>query len=265
MVHYLDSLTDPRLDPYRRLKERELARDGRRFIAEGPHLVRRLLASDFPTESVLLSARRADEFAVHVPPDIPVYILPDPLIHQVIGYRFHSGVIACGRRKPPVPLASLIPPSPAPALLTICPEIANTENLGAIIRISAAFGASALILGQRCCDPFFRQSIRISMGTVFRLPIHYSADLSADIRLLRQVHDISVIATVLDESAASLRSFKPPTRSALMFGNEAQGLDSTWISQSDQSLTIPMRLGTDSLNVSIAAAVFLYHFTQNRD
>ena len=47
MMEFLDSLDDPRLEPYRLLKERELARDGRRFIAEGPHLVRRLLESVF--------------------------------------------------------------------------------------------------------------------------------------------------------------------------------------------------------------------------
>jgi len=262
MVHTINSLDDPRLDPYRQLKERELARGGRRFIAEGAHLVRRLLASDYPVESVLLSTRRAEEFAPQVPADIPVYILPDSLIHQVIGYRFHSGVVACGRRKPPLPLADLIPPPPAPALAVVCPEIANTENLGSMIRISAAFGASAMILGPRSCDPFFRQSIRVSMGAVFRLPIHRSVDLCADLIQLRQDHGIHLFATVLDEKATPLSTFKPPARSALLFGNEAQGLDAQWIEKADRSLTIPMGLGTDSLNVSVAAAVFLYHFTQ---
>lgn len=261
MIFTLDSLDDPRLEPYRRLKERELARDGRRFIAEGQHLVRRLLDSDFPAESVLLSDRRADEFAHQVPAHVPVYILPDPLIHQVIGYRFHSGVIACGRRKPPVSLASLIPPQPAPTRVVVCPEIANTENLGALVRISAAFGASAMILGPRSCDPFFRQSIRVSMGAVFRLPIFCSVDLSVDLAQLRREHAMRIFATVLDEKAAPLSAVKPPARSALIFGNEAQGLDAQWIKQSDQPITIPMMLGTDSLNVSVAAAVILYHFT----
>lgn len=263
MIHTLDSLDDPRLDPYRGLKERELARTGRRFIAEGPHLVRRLLDSDFPAESVLLSDRRAEEFAARVSVDIPVYILPDPLIHQVIGYRFHSGVIACGRRKPPVPLAGLIPPAPAPVMVVVCPEIANTENLGTLIRTSAAFGATAMILGPRSCDPFFRQSIRVSMGTVFRLPIHQSADLGFDLNQLRRRHEVRLFAAVLDENAAPLSAFKPPGRSALLFGNEAQGLDIQWIKQCDRSLTIPMGLGTDSLNVSVAAAIFLYHFTRS--
>src|SRR5205085_8350575 len=53
-VHPVNSLDDPRVAPYRNLKDRELARQGGRFIAEGEHLIRRLLASDYKTESVLL-------------------------------------------------------------------------------------------------------------------------------------------------------------------------------------------------------------------
>src|SRR4051812_31048747 len=72
----ITDLNDPRLEPYRKVKERELARDGGRFIAEGEHLVRRLMASDFPVESVLLARRRADELAAAVRPDVPVYVVP---------------------------------------------------------------------------------------------------------------------------------------------------------------------------------------------
>ena len=100
MICRIESLDDPRLDPYRLLKERELAKDGGRFIAEGEHLVRRLLESDFPTDSVLLAERRAPEIAPTVADHVPVFVAPDALMHQVIGFKFHSGVIACGRRKP---------------------------------------------------------------------------------------------------------------------------------------------------------------------
>ena len=56
----IDTLDDPRVALYRNLKDRELDRRGRQFIAEGEHLVRRLLASDFPVDSVLLAERRVD-------------------------------------------------------------------------------------------------------------------------------------------------------------------------------------------------------------
>src|SRR5688572_16844265 len=184
----IQSLDDPRVAPYRALKERELARDGGRFIAEGEHVVRRLLASAYETESVLLAARRVDEIAPVVPQHVQTLVVPDALVHEIIGFKFHSGVIACGRRGATRSIDDVGLRSPgAPGLtLVICPEIANAENMGAMIRVSAAFGADALVLGERSCDPFWRQSIRVSMGTIFSLPLVQSDDLMRDMTRLRQ-------------------------------------------------------------------------------
>src|SRR4051812_2197194 len=66
----IDNLDDPRLAPYRALKDRELASEGKLFIAEGQHVVERLLNSDFQAESVLLSERRIAVFADKVPPHV---------------------------------------------------------------------------------------------------------------------------------------------------------------------------------------------------
>jgi len=260
----VESAEDPRLAPYRQLRERELARDGQRFIAEGEHVVRRLLASDFPVESVLLSIRRANEIAPIVPPATPVFVGSDEALRSVIGYKFHSGVIACGRRKPPPTIEHIITAA-APAgrvTLVVLPEISNTENLGALIRVSAAFGADAMILGEKSCDPFFRQSIRVSMGTVFRLPICQSNDIRRDLRRLRGEFGVELIAAVLSESAEPLAAVQRGRRLAVLFGNEAQGLSADEIRLCDRAVTIPMHLGTDSLNVAVAAALFLYQFRQ---
>src|SRR6478752_1226837 len=100
MPEPISTLDDPRVWHYRNLKDRELDRSGRWFIAEGEHVVRRLLASDFPVESVFLSEKRAAEIAPKVPPSVPVYVAGQHLMEQVMGFKFHSGIIACGRRKP---------------------------------------------------------------------------------------------------------------------------------------------------------------------
>src|SRR5207302_3814712 len=105
----IDSLSDLRVEHYRNLKDRELERRGRRFIAEGEHLVRRLLASDFTTESLLLADRRVAEIAPLAPPHLPVYAAPQALMDQILGLKFHSGVIACGVRKPPRSLDQVVP------------------------------------------------------------------------------------------------------------------------------------------------------------
>ena len=258
----VDSLDDPRVAPYRNLKDRELARLGNRFIAEGELVVRRLLDSDYSTESVFLAMRRVAEIAPIVPPHVPVYAAPQEIVNGVLGYRFHSGVMAVGLRKPPVHILDLASHWPKQATLVVCPNTNNTENLGAMIRIAAGFGASVLLLGPESCDPFYRQSVRVSMGSAFRLPIAQSADLLTDLQTLRDRHGVQLIATALGDDSQPLALTRRADRVALLFGNEAQGLPQDIVNICEQRVMIPMSLGTDSLNVAISAGIVLYHYTQ---
>lgn len=262
MIIPVDSLDDPRVAHYRGLKDRDLARSGDLFIAEGDYVVRRLLASSYPTVSVLLSKRKVDKVAPHVPPDVPVYVGDDALIRQVLGFKFHTGVIAVGRRLPSPSLEQVFEGRGGPMTVVVCPEVSNTDNMGALIRISAAFGADAMILGERCHDPFWRQSVRVSMGTVFSMPLVRSENLLRDLAVMRERWGVQLVATVLADDAEPLARARRANRTALLFGNEAQGLDEQYVAACDRRVTIPMKLGTDSLNVAVAAALFLYHFTQ---
>lgn len=255
------SLDDPRIAVFRNLKDKELAASADDlFIAEGETLVQRLLASPFPIHSILVTEKRAADLAPLVPPDIPLYVSPEKLIHSIIGFKFHSGVIGCGRRLPSPTLASVLAARDT-ATLVVIPEVNNLENLGSLIRISAAFGATALVLGEHCADPFWRRSIRVSMGAVFSLPIVRSADLMSDLRTYQEQWEAECIAAVCDPAAQPLSSAPRPKRLALLFGQEGPGLAPAYVSACDRSVTIPMHYDTDSLNVAIAAAVFLYHFT----
>jgi tRNA G18 (ribose-2'-O)-methylase SpoU len=261
MIHP-DSIDDPRLSAYRNLKDRELARLGGRFIAESDLIVRRLLASSYQTESVLVAARKAEALAAVVPPNVPLYVLAKQSLDAVIGYPFHTGVLAVGSRNPSPAMEVTLPKTPGKSTLVILPEITNTENMGSLIRISSAFGADAIILGPRCCDPFYRMSVRVSMGTIFSIPIIRSQDLPVDLGRLRQAHGYELIATVLDRDAEKLDHVSRSERLGIVFGNEATGLRLPEIAACNRSVTLPMSGGTDSLNVAVAAGVFLYHFTR---
>jgi tRNA G18 (ribose-2'-O)-methylase SpoU len=98
------------------------------------------------------------------------------------------------------------------------------------------------------------------MGTVFRLPVIQSQDLLHDLDRLKRQWNVRLMATVLGEGQF-LTDVKPPARWALLFGNEAQGLSHGVLDLCDRRVTIPMQLGTDSLNIMVAAGIFLYHFT----
>lgn len=253
----VQSLDDPRVAAYRNLKDRELAREGGRFIAEGELVVRRLLASDWPVESVLLADRRVEEIAPLVPAGVLVFAAPADVVNRIIGFRFHSGVMAVGVRRPWPTLDELSRQWSERVTLVICPEIANTDNLGSLIRIGAGLGADAMVLGSRCCDPLYRQAIRVSMGAVFHLPIVRSDDLSS----LKERYSVELVAAVLDGSAEPLAHAARPARLGVLLGNEAQGLSDEVVASCDRRVTIPMSWGTDSLNVSVAAGIVLYHFT----
>ena len=256
----ITSLDDPRIGAYRNVKDRELERRGARFLAEGEFLVRRLFASVFPVESMLLADRRTAEIAPIAPPGLPVYEVPQILMNEIMGLKFHSGVMACGVRPKPRSIDEAIPRDKTPLTLVICPEISNGENLGSMIRISAALGADAIVLGEKCHDPFWRQSIRVSMGTIFSLPLVQSQNIGEDLVRLKAEWGVQPAATVLDAEAEPLAGATRPEKFGLLFGSEAQGIEGRYVAMCDRRITIPMHWGTDSLNVAVAAGIFLHHF-----
>ncbi|HSI32021.1 MAG TPA: RNA methyltransferase [Tepidisphaeraceae bacterium] len=288
----ITSLDDPRVAPYRNLKDRDLAREGGRFLAEGHLVVHRLLASSFETESVFLADTRVADNLPLIPAHVPVYVAPPQLVSAVMGFKFHAGVMAVGLRGPSPtidgvmrskdeggrmkdeqsairnpqseigsPSSFILPPSSLVTWL-IAPDIEKSDNLGAVIRIAAGFGCAGVLLGERSCDPFSRQAVRVSMGSALALPIVRSDDLKRDLAILKERHDVQLAATVLADDAEPLEPATRPARVGLLLGNEFHGLADDVVALCDRRVTLPMSLGTDSLNVAVAAGVFLYHFTR---
>ena len=256
------SADDPRLEPFRQVKDRRLERDDGLFIAEGTFVVDRLLASRFDVHALLVAERHAETYRDRVEAQTPVYVLPESAIEQVVGFKFHRGVIGCGVRRNLATLDQVMADRTQQATWVICPEIHDSENLGALIRIAAAFGVDGMLLGPRCTDPLWRRTIRVSMGAAFQLPIVQSEDLKRDLQRLKSEFGVTLLGTVLDDEAEPLAGAASVRRLALAFGSESEGLPRFVVDACDRRVTIPMHLGADSLNVAVSAAVCLYHFTQ---
>ncbi len=253
----ITDVNDPRLRPYTALKDRQLAAEAGLFVCEGEHNVRRLLASGFQTVSLLIAEHRLADWADAVPEETIVYVAPNELVSQVVGFAFHLGVLACGVRPAGGSVASLL----LARTLVVLPEIRNAENLGLIARAAHGLGADGLLLSDIGCDPFARRVIRVSMGSVFGLPIVRSSTLAEDLRQLRDEQGMVLVAAALDEDAQPLRTFERPAGGggvAVVLGNEPDGLDRRWVELCDHKVMIPMSAGVDSLNVAVAAGIVLY-------
>lgn len=261
----IETIDDPRLAVYRDLKSPEAKRRGERFVVEGQLLAERLLTSGLQVESVLVEERLADPWSALTPAGVPLLVIPRGWVRELIGFRFHRGVLACGRRPPNADLGQLAQSIGESSTWVACVGVQDPQNLGGIMRSSAAFGVHAVLLGPDCADPFSRRVARTSMGANFALPLIESDDLTRDLNALRQKHGVQLVATVLADDAEPLSALVPRPHTALLFGSEGFGLAPQWLALCDRRVTIPMQPGVDSLNVNVAAGIFLYRWLSGQE
>lgn len=266
----LTDLSDARLEPYRNLKLSNQTRTSGHLIAEGHRVVKRLVESDFAVDSILVTDRRAHMVEGIDLDRYRIYVLPDELASQLVGYDFHGGVVAAGWRRESPAISDWLPTDAAThERVVVCPRITDPDNLGTLIRLCVGFGVRALILGPGSTDPFSRRVLRVSMGHAFFLPIMQVDELEPQLTALRERHEFRFLATVLDPSATPLERFRflgdaesgsRTSRIGLLFGNEADGLEPAWVHFCDERVTIPMGPRADSLNVAVSAGIFLHWF-----
>lgn len=270
------SLDDPRIAGYRGLRERSL-RDEGLFITEGALLAERLLASRFPVESLLVSENSQARLAGLEQSGVPLYVAEPGLLRQIVGFDFHRGVLALGRRLPFQDATALVESlvesladaagSNARLRLVACPSTETAENLGLIVRSARAFGVHGLLLGEGA-DPLSRRCLRQSMGSSLFLPTARSARLLEELRELRQSLGLRLVAAVANAADVGgsggvipLSEFVWPARSVLAVGHEYHGLDALWLESCDDRVTIPVAPECDSLNVAVATGVLLHHMS----
>lgn len=259
------SLDDPRVARYRNLRERT-ARGECIFVAEGHFVTRRLLESDYETESVFVYEEHLPRYQEMVPEEVPLYAGNRELMHRIAGIKFHQGVLAAGKRRPDPPIEQVLPPPDEdhPLRLLVCPHITKPENVGLVFRSAGAFGTHAVILGERSCDAFSRRALRVSMGATLMVPHYRARRLIAELPETARRWHLELVATVVDSQAECLADFQWKDRTAIVMGHETEGLDSGWQSICHRRVTIPMAPEVDSLNLGVAAGVFLYELNRQR-
>lgn len=267
VIQQITSLDDPRIAGYRNLPDRTL-RGENIFIAEGKLVVLRLLESRYGVESVLSAQQYAEEMSRLVGDRAPLFVAAEELIQQIVGYPFHRGVLALGRRPEQVPTWEELLnrfPIDRPLRLVVLPAINQPENLGLIFRSAAGFGMDAVLLGPQTVDPLSRRVLRLSMGGVLHIPWARTEHFVHDLRQLGQRWQVLRAAAVVDPAATLLEEFSWPQRAAVLLGNEFEGLPTYVQRLCEVRLTIPMHTPMDSLNVGVAAGIFLYAMTRRKD
>jgi tRNA G18 (ribose-2'-O)-methylase SpoU len=263
-MEHIQSLDDPRVAAYRNLPDRTL-RGESIFLAEGRLLAERLLASRYEVESVFVSTDYYEDFRRLTPAGVPLYVAEEALLLEIVGFPFHRGALAVGRRGRPTTFEELLAPAEDARQfrLAICPEITKPENMGLIFRNAAAFGLGGILLGERCCDPFSRRAMRVSMGATLRVPFCKTESLRESLQTLTLRREFPLYAAVLDPAAKTIGDVSWPSHCGILLGNEMDGLDTSILEWCDHRVTIPITDRVDSLNLGVASGIFMFAMQSN--
>lgn len=250
----------PELEPYRQLTNPHILRQAGLFAAEGRFVVERLVdRMPARVESLLVTPGGLEALAgtfERLPADTPVYVAPRAVTREIVGYVFHRGCLALGRRHPELTPESVF--ARDPATMVLLEGVTDPDNVGSIFRSSLALGGEAVLLTSRSADPFYRKTIRTSMGAVFQLPWARCGDGRETVEALRAAGWL-VVALTPDAEALPVGDIEVPEDQRLMLlaGSEGDGLSGELLRAADLRLRVPMRAGADSLNVAVATAIAL--------
>ncbi len=258
-------LGDPRLAVYRTVRDPDLVRRERRFLAEGRLVVRTLLGTEgIEIESVLVSptARAGIDDALRSRPDVTVLEIERGLLDELGAIRFHQGCLAAARRPPARTAADVVGAVPRGAAILVLEEVSNPDNVGTILRSGLALGAAGAVLSPGCASPYYRKALRASMGAALRLPFAHDAEPWEDsLDALTEAGRVLVGMTPAADAEDLERFVRRRDRArpvALVLGAEGAGLKDVTLARLDGSVRIPMAAGVDSLNVAAAAAIGLF-------
>ena len=246
----IDDPLDPRLADYRGLRERGKESD-EFFIVEGLTTIERLLTSTYPVRSVLLTPSTHARLGPQLG-EVTVYVMPEDAMSSVAGVNLHRGAVASATRLPSPSLDSVIPNAQRIVMLE---GINDHENLGAIARTARGLGADALVLDPTCADPFYRRSVRVSMGELLHLPVVRCTSLTTAFDDLVS-SGFEIWALTPASNAVDINTLATPPKWAVVVGAEGLGLSAATLAACT-NVRIPMRNGVDSLNVGHAVAVAL--------
>ena len=255
----------PELDVYARLTEGQLRSrqnaEKSLFIAESPKVIQRALDAGYQPISLLTERKHIDGQArelIERCGELPVYTADRAVLAELTGYQLTRGVL-CAMRRRPLPTVEEICTSAR--RVAVLEGIVDPTNVGAIFRSAAALNMDAVLVTPPCCDPLYRRSIRVSMGTVFQVPWTYIGAIHTDwpqpgvSRL--QALGFKTAAMALSDDSTSIEDprLAAEEKLAVILGTEGDGLSQRTIANCDYTVRIPMSHQVDSLNVAAASAV----------
>ena len=204
-----------------------------------------------------LSLRAASGIVVHRVTREAIERMVGPVAHQGVVARYRPGGVA-----PFATLDQLLDRTPPPSLIVVLDEVQDPRNLGASMRCAAGAGADALVIPRRRSASLTATARKAASGAAEHLPLVTVTNLASALDCIAGA-GLRVIGAAAD-AERSLYDVDLRGPHAIVLGGEERGLRRLTRERCRQIVSIPLRDPVESLNVSVAAAVFLFEAVRQR-
>jgi RNA methyltransferase, TrmH family len=257
----IESSQNKRIKELAALSAKKTRRATGHFVVEGVRLVREAIFADSVTvHRVAVQANRTEDkpvlhiISVCTERKIPIIYVTEAVMAKISRMDTSQGVLAELSLNSRLSLAD----ADFSGITLLAHGIQDPRNMGLLLRTAEAAGVTTFFASSRATDPFNQTTLQTSMGAVFHLKIITDADSAAVIEAARKKSAAVFGTSVRNGMPADEWLDSAPERFLLVLGNEGAGLDADIARLVQRNISLPMWGKTESLNVAVAAGVFLY-------
>ena len=254
----ISNLDDPLIKEFINLKNFSLEKENN-ICAQSEKVVLKLLNSEIIIKKILASGDFFQAYHHLIKKshsNIELLLANKSLLSKIIGYNHHKGVFALAEKPPFTPISQL------GSNILIFNGLTSPENTGALCRTAAAFNINSLVFDHKSASPYLKRSIRVSMGNVFKLKIHYSHNLERDLETIKEMgYQVLGTGNEINSKPMNLQYFQG--KNALIIGSEGHGMDPEIRALCNHTLKIKINDEVQHLNAAAAGAIFLHEASKS--
>ncbi|MBU9725379.1 TrmH family RNA methyltransferase [Diplocloster modestus] len=228
------------------------------FVVEGFKMVKEA-PRDRIVKAYVSASALADSSCQALLADLSFEAVEDQVFTQMSDTQTPQGILAVIKRQEPDPDQLLEQTDP---FLLLIENLQDPGNLGTMIRTAEGAGVTGILISRESVDLYNPKTIRSTMGSIYRVPVHIADSLTGLIPLLHQRGIRTYAAHLRGTESYTDADYQKGT--AFLIGNEGNGLTEELADAADQYIRIPMEGQVESLNAAMAAGILMYEVKRQR-
>ena len=242
-----------------KLKHKKYRNQTGLFYLEGIKLLKEVLNSKYKEKiKYIIVEKSIFDDTANLSENADVTVVTNEVYRKITDEESFQGVMCVVKK----PAEDIILSYEKPVILLS--SVRDPGNVGTIIRTADAVCDVDIIISEDCADIYSSKTQRAAMGAVFRQNIKTSKNLAKDIENLKK-NGYNIFAAHLDKNSRPIDEIGFDLKTAVIFGNEGNGLDDGIVKICDEKIIIPINKTSESLNVSIAAGIVLWEMRKARN